>query len=548
MSFLPGDAQHIGSRNSQQDSFGFGDLNDEDFLAHGGFVAVVCDGMGGLEHGDLASRTAVRVFLDAYRLKTIDEAIPDALERSVRAANASVVAMAHELGAAESVGTTLVAASLLDSGKHKALYFISVGDSGIFHVSGGQMQTVNRPHTFASILDNAVARGTLTREQALLHPEREALTSFIGVETLEEIDRNVDPWPLRDGDTVLLASDGLFKTLTEAEIVATLHGCAPQKWPEALVARTLARQHEFQDNVTVLSVTIQDRPAAAVFPPPPAEAMNADEIPPSTQPGAPNVRWLWLMIPVAAFLIGAMVLLIVFLPKFLHRNDAVLAPAPVVSHAPLPPNPEPPKPPVNPDNVTQTQPQTADSITPPGTSVTPPDATSAYDTLVGQAATYVTTGDSESAANVYREAIKVAPQKPEAYAALGELYLYTIGNLPEALKYYHAAIARGGTVTFHVRHDRGGGNFTLAGDGRLLLSNSSVAYASETGSDSFKVLREEVKEAKHNKVLGIFARGQLSVFSFHIRLDSGKNYNFAPGSNFKEAERDLILNIITKGS
>ena len=267
MSFLPGNAQHIGNRSSQQDSFGFGDPDDEEFLAHGGFVAVVCDGMGGMEHGDAASRMAVRAFLEAYQRKDPAESIPDALERSAREANDRVVEMAHELGAAESVGTTLVAAVLTDSRLGKAMYFISVGDSGLFHVSDGQMQTVNRPHIFGNLLDNAVARGSMTKEQALLHPERESLTSFIGVEVLEEIDRNVDPWPIADGDSILLASDGLFKTLSPDEILETLHG-HPQSWPDALVARTLERKYEYQDNVTVLSVTTQDQPDTLKLPPP----------------------------------------------------------------------------------------------------------------------------------------------------------------------------------------------------------------------------------------------------------------------------------------
>jgi serine/threonine protein phosphatase PrpC len=275
MSFLPGNAQHIGARSSQQDSFGFGDPDDDAFLAHGGFVAVVCDGMGGMEHGDIASRLAVRAFLEAYQRKLPSESIPEALERSVREANDRVVDMAHDLGAAESVGTTLVAAVLVDSGgANKAMYFISVGDSGLFHVSEGQMQTVNRPHIFANILDTAVTRGTMSREQALLHPERESLTSFIGVGVLEEIDRNLDPWPIADGDSILLASDGLFKTLTTAEMLESLNG-HPQRWPDALVARTLERQYEYQDNVTVLSVTVKDKPDTLKLPPPAVELEKA---------------------------------------------------------------------------------------------------------------------------------------------------------------------------------------------------------------------------------------------------------------------------------
>ena len=73
MRFLPANAQHIGARHSQQDSFGFADPDDAAFIQHGGFLAIVCDGMGGMEHGDLAGRTAVRTFLEAYGRKTPQE-------------------------------------------------------------------------------------------------------------------------------------------------------------------------------------------------------------------------------------------------------------------------------------------------------------------------------------------------------------------------------------------------------------------------------------------------------------------------------------------
>src|SRR6266851_8174998 len=140
MRYLSGDAQHIGLRQYQQDCYGFSDAGDLKFFEHGGFLAVLCDGMGGMEHGDVASQTAVRALLDAYALKTPAESIPDALERSVREANRRVLTVAKGLGRSEGVGTTLVAAVL-----HKgSLHFISVGDSGLFHVSDGQLHAINR--------------------------------------------------------------------------------------------------------------------------------------------------------------------------------------------------------------------------------------------------------------------------------------------------------------------------------------------------------------------------------------------------------------------
>lgn len=280
MRFLPGNAQHIGARHSQQDAFGFSDPSNEAFIAHGGFLAIVCDGMGGMEFGDEASRTAVRAFLEAYARKTEEETIPAALERSTREANAQVVELAKRLGMKDGVGTTLIAAAL----HGRSLYYISVGDSGLFLCAPGEYRMLNRPHVFANVLDAAVARGTMSREDAQTHPERESLTSYVGTDNLEEIDRNVEPYPLHDGDTVLLATDGMFKTLSPEEIRACLAG-DPQRWPEVLVSQTLAHKREYQDNVTVLSVTASDSLVATI--PPTLAATRVMQPAPPLPPPAP---------------------------------------------------------------------------------------------------------------------------------------------------------------------------------------------------------------------------------------------------------------------
>jgi serine/threonine protein kinase len=315
-------------------------------------------------------------------------------------------------------------------------------------------------------------------------------------------------------------------------------------------------------------------PTQAQVPPsqvPPSYTPN-QAAPPPPPPSPSSVKWLWLMIPIAAALIGAAVLLTIFLPKLWnHESVIVAAPTPTVDTTPVPQNPDSANPPANPDNATPpanpddarpaagtdnaapatdagTSTATAtDSGTPAAGDAPAADPGPSYDTLTGQGVSFIANGDTDSAVNVYLQAIKLVPKNPKAYAALGELYLYTIGNLPEALRYYRAAVARGGVATFHVHHDRGGGNFNLASDGRLLVSNSTVSFVSGGGSDSFKVSRSDVKEAKRDKVMGLFSHGQVSVMAFHIKLTTGKNYNFAPGSNFKDAERDLILTLIGKG-
>jgi len=314
-------------------------------------------------------------------------------------------------------------------------------------------------------------------------------------------------------------------------------------------------------------------PPSYIPPVPPSQAPPTQAVMPPPTASAPtsSAKWLWLMIPLAALLIGGAVLVMVFLPKIWHKESVIVAaPAPTVDNTPIPTNPDSTATPANPDAATPANPddanKSADTTAKDGAPATdtgtatatasgapatdaaaPVDPGPAYDTLTGQGVSFIASGDTDGAVNSYLQAIKLVPKNPKAYAALGELYLYTLGNLPEALRYYHAAIARGGVVTFHVHHDRGGGNFTVASDGRLLVSNSSVAYVSANGSDSFKVSKGDVREAKRDKVVGLFSHGQVSLMAFHIRLMTGKNYNFAPGSNFNEAERDLILTLIGRG-
>lgn len=297
MRYLPAHAQHIGARHYQQDSIGLADPEDRAFLTHGGFLAVLCDGMGGMEHGDVASQTAVRAILAAYAQKLPTESIPAALERAARAANEQVIAAALSFGLKEGVGTTLVAAVLHDG----FLYFISVGDSAIYHVSGGDIHLLNHPHVFANLLDQAADRGQISRSEAAQHPERESLTSFIGIHDLHEIDLNREPLPLAAGETILLASDGLFKTLETSEILECLTG-HPQSWPQALVSRTLDRKRPGQDNVSVVSVTLSSEALGKLDPArPPSNFAAAAHLPDtSTLSGK-----LWFRVALFLLLIAA---------------------------------------------------------------------------------------------------------------------------------------------------------------------------------------------------------------------------------------------------
>lgn len=246
MRVVLGNAQHQGSRKEQQDDFGFSDTEDLAFTSHGGVLAVVTDGMGGLAQGREASLFAKRTMLQKYEEKSTDETIPQALRKALDAANASVVEMAQGANLEGQIGTTLAAAVIKDD----ELYWISVGDSHIYLCRQGEIFQLNTDHDYARHLALEVEKGTISPEEAANHPQRQALTSYVGHPNLSEIDQNEAPITLEPDDRILLCSDGLYKTLSEEEIIRVVNQ-QPQHAAEELIGSALAKGKTNQDNVTV---------------------------------------------------------------------------------------------------------------------------------------------------------------------------------------------------------------------------------------------------------------------------------------------------------
>jgi protein phosphatase len=253
MRFSLGNAQHIGDRSEQQDSFGFSDPDDSALAAHAGVAAVVADGMGGLANGAAASSAAVQAFLKAYAAKRPEESIPDALLRSIRAANQAVLTIWHRNGDRESLGSTLAAVALHENW----LYWVSAGDSRVYILRAGQITRLTNDHNYAADLEVQVGRGRISREEASHHPDREALTSYLGLENLPHIDRSVRAFAVEPGDCVLICSDGLYRALSEQEIAAALEKDA-RRTCETLVERALAKHVTGQDNITTMALRCRE--------------------------------------------------------------------------------------------------------------------------------------------------------------------------------------------------------------------------------------------------------------------------------------------------
>lgn len=200
--------QAVGARKDQQDSFG---MTDPALYAQQGVLALVADGMGGLANGKAVSSTLVNTFLGEYR-NLVDREMPqDALVKLSISANQRINQM---LVGADRSGSTLVSVVIRDG----LLYFLTVGDSRIYLYRSGALLQLNREHIYQEELVVKAANCLVPLSQVTGDRQAHALTSFFGSGSITYLDRNYEGIRLVPGDRVLLCSDGVFGTLSQAQM------------------------------------------------------------------------------------------------------------------------------------------------------------------------------------------------------------------------------------------------------------------------------------------------------------------------------------------
>lgn len=204
--------QHIGSRSDQQDSYG---VSEPAAYGQQGVIAIVADGMGGLSNGRAVSSALVRALLEGFRASDPGMNAADLLlEQAVRA-NAGVNQM---LRGQERSGSTLVSAVI----RNGCLNFLTVGDSRIYLYRGGALIQLNREHIYQEELATRAVNQENSLQQVRGDRQAHSLTSYFGIGRLPYIDRNDEGLRLVNGDKILLASDGVFGTLSQAQLEAAL--------------------------------------------------------------------------------------------------------------------------------------------------------------------------------------------------------------------------------------------------------------------------------------------------------------------------------------
>ncbi len=228
--------------------------NDE--LRRRGLLAVVCDGMGGHEAGEIASRLAVETIVRRFESEEMDGDPVVALPRAVQAANRAIFDVAERNAKMRGMGTTCTV--LLVRGG--MAYGAHVGDSRIYLIRDGEIFLMTEDH---SAVMELVRRGVISRDEARHHPDKNVISRALGSHRDVEATGWPQPFALRPDDRFLLCTDGLYDLVDEATILATARDVHPQVGCDRLI--TLAREAGGHDNISVaiLSMAATYQPAAA---------------------------------------------------------------------------------------------------------------------------------------------------------------------------------------------------------------------------------------------------------------------------------------------
>lgn len=184
--------------------------------------AVLADGMGGHAAGDVASKIVVTEVYSELKLQSGDlenfsANLPGILRAAALAANDCVKGHVDSHAETAGMGATLVAPVLL----RNQLYWISVGDSPLLLFRDGELTQLNEDHSMAPQIDFMIRSGMMSEDIGRNHPDRSCLTSVLGGDHIPRIDCPAEPLALRDGDVVIVASDGL-QYLSDEEIIEIL--------------------------------------------------------------------------------------------------------------------------------------------------------------------------------------------------------------------------------------------------------------------------------------------------------------------------------------
>lgn len=226
-----------GARTLNEDCFGV--INNENRC-----TAVLCDGLGGHNCGEVASRTAVKNILDGISL--IGELSADKIYDVMKIVNDGIVQYQTENPQCNGMRTTAVGC-IVEKDK---LHYFNSGDSRFYFFSNGTLTYMSKDH---SVSQMSVEMGDMSFDDIRFDADRNKLLKVLGGQTSSEVGTVYKPIPYKSGDAFLLCSDGFWEYVLEEEMEIDLSKSRTTKeWMEFMIVRLLNKFTSENDNFTVV--------------------------------------------------------------------------------------------------------------------------------------------------------------------------------------------------------------------------------------------------------------------------------------------------------
>lgn len=233
-------------RPRNEDSIAYRAPEEVGLLLRKGVLALVADGMGGHEGGEVASGIAARRVAEAYFASPL--APQEALLAAFAAANDDIFARARAERTLLGMGTTCTAVAVVNG----LAYCAHVGDSRAYLIRAGQAYCLTEDHSTTMEL---VKQGKLTRAEARVHEERNVILRAMGTRPKLEPAVWAAPLPLRPGDRIALCTDGLYDVVEEEELAGLAEGLPAGPACDRLIALATVRRTKDNASVALLQLS-----------------------------------------------------------------------------------------------------------------------------------------------------------------------------------------------------------------------------------------------------------------------------------------------------
>lgn len=227
----------MGARELNEDSYGVRNNNNR-------CIAVLCDGLGGHNCGEVASKIAVKNILQG--ISQIHKLNSKDIYNVLKIVNDGLVEQQNKNPEQSGMRTTAVGCVIENN---KLTYFNS-GDSRFYLFSGGTLEVMTKDH---SVSQMSVELHSMTFDDIRHNPDRNKLLKVLGEATSNEVGTVYTPISCKKGDAFLLCSDGFWENVLEEEMEIDLSKSKTAKeWVEYMLVRLLLRFDGSNDNFTVI--------------------------------------------------------------------------------------------------------------------------------------------------------------------------------------------------------------------------------------------------------------------------------------------------------